>query len=57
MQAMAEFVEEIDRSQLRPMQKEAFLRSADCCDRARTQEDLQAWCDARIGIRPQSFCC
>ncbi|DBA75955.1 TPA: hypothetical protein ACH3X2_008893 [Trebouxia sp. C0005] len=44
-QAMKEFVDEVDRNYLRPLQKEAFLGSAQCCDTAATQEDLQSCCD------------
>lgn len=44
-QAMAAFVDEVDKTALRPLQKQGFLCGADCCDRARTQEDLQAWYD------------
>ncbi len=40
---MKEFVDEVDRNYLRPLQKEAFLGSAQCCDTAATQEDLQSW--------------
>lgn len=40
---MAAFVEEVDKTALRPLQKQGFLCGADCCDRARTQEELQAW--------------
>jgi len=40
---MKEFVDEVDRDYLRPLQKEAFLGSAQCCDTAATQEDLQSW--------------
>jgi len=40
---MKEFVDEVDRKYLRPLQKEAFLGSAQCCDTAATQEDLQSW--------------
>jgi len=43
LQAMKEFVDEVDRNYLRPLQKEAFLGSAQCCDTAATQEDLQSW--------------
>ncbi|DBA95951.1 hypothetical protein WJX77_010362 [Trebouxia sp. C0004] len=44
-QAMKEFVDEVERNYLRPLQKEAFLGSAQCCDTAATQEDLQSCCD------------
>ncbi len=40
---MKDFVDEVDRDYLRPLQKEAFLGSAQCCDTAATQEDLQSW--------------
>ena len=43
LQAMKEFVDEVDRKYLRPLQKEAFLGSAQCCDTAATQQDLQSW--------------
>ena len=43
LQAMEEFVAEIDHSELRPLQKQGFLCGANCCDTARTQEDLQRW--------------
>ncbi|KAL3138190.1 hypothetical protein ABBQ38_005414 [Trebouxia sp. C0009 RCD-2024] len=43
--AMADFVAEIDHSELRPLQKQGFLCGANCCDTARTQEDLQRCCD------------
>ena len=43
LQAMKEFVDEVDKNYLRPLQKEAFLGSAQCCDTAATQEDLQSW--------------
>ena len=40
---MEEFVAEIDHNELRPLQKQGFLCGANCCDTARTQEDLQRW--------------
>lgn len=43
LQAMEEFVAEIDHNELRPLQKQGFLCGANCCDTARTQEDLQRW--------------
>ena len=43
LQAMAAFVAEVDKTALRPLQKQGFLCGADCCDNARTQEELQAW--------------
>ena len=43
LQAMEEFVAEIDHNELRPLQKQGFLCGANCCDMARTQEDLQRW--------------
>ena len=43
LQAMKEFVDEVDRNYLRPLQKAAFLGSAQCYDTAATQEDLQSW--------------
>lgn len=43
LQAMAAFVEEVDKTALRPLQKQGFLCGAECCDNARTQEELQAW--------------
>ena len=43
LQAMEEFVAEIDHNELRPLQKQGFLCGANCCDTARTQEDLQSW--------------
>lgn len=43
LQAMEEFVTEIDHNELRPLQKQGFLCGANCCDTAKTQEDLQRW--------------
>lgn len=43
LQAMEEFVADVDHNELRPLQKQGFLCGANCCDTARTQEDLQRW--------------
>lgn len=43
-QAMKDFVDEIDRNELRPLQKQGFLCGANCCDTAATQEDLNECC-------------
>ena len=44
LQAMKEFVDEVDRDYLRPLQKDGFLCGANCCDNSVSQEDLQNWC-------------
>lgn len=43
MQAMTASVERLEGGYLRPMQKQAFLCSAKCCDSSSSQQALQQW--------------
>lgn len=45
-QGLESLVSGIDKSHFRPMQKEAFLCQARCCDSSADQGALQAWCAA-----------
>ena len=37
---------DVDRSHFRPLQQQAFLCQARCCDSSQTQADLRNWCAA-----------
>jgi Eukaryotic protein of unknown function (DUF842) len=43
LQAMEKMVGVLDKSHLRPMQKDSYLCMSKCCDTAGTPADLQQW--------------
>jgi hypothetical protein len=43
LQAMEKMVGVLDKSHLRPMQKESYLCMSRCCDSAAMPADLQQW--------------
>lgn len=43
-QAIETAMDELQRQQLIPIQKEAFLCSAKCCDKHQDMHHLQQWC-------------
>ena len=44
LQAMEGMVSKLDKTTLRPLQKESYLCMAKCCDTAPGPSELQEWC-------------
>lgn len=44
LQAMEGMVSKLDKTTLRPLQKESYLCMAKCCDTAPGPQELQEWC-------------
>lgn len=51
IQAMEKMVTTLDKTHLRPVQKESYLCCARCCDKAAGPVELQQWCGVLASAR------